>query len=68
MKIWTRFRTFIDDTVKEMKRVSWPSREEVQGTTLVVVICVVIVAVYLGVVDAVLGLISRVVLFGNATS
>jgi preprotein translocase SecE subunit len=64
LKIWTRFRAFIDDTIKEMKRVSWPSREEVQGTTLVVVI----VALYLGVVDAVLGYISRLVLFGSTTS
>jgi len=60
--MWSKVRGFVDDVVKELKRTSWPSRTEVQGTTLVVVVSVVIVAVYLGVVDAVLGKISQLAL------
>jgi preprotein translocase subunit SecE len=61
--IWEKARGFIDNVVKELKRTSWPSRSEVQGTTLVVVVTVLIVSVYLGAVDAVLGQVTKV-LFG----
>jgi preprotein translocase subunit SecE len=39
----------------EMKKVSWPSRQEVMSTTLVVIIAVLFFGAYLGVVDGVLG-------------
>jgi preprotein translocase SecE subunit len=37
-----------------MKKVSWPSRQEVMGTTLVVVIAVFFFGFYLGLVDYIL--------------
>lgn len=49
-----KFRQFIDDTIGELKRTSWPSRPEVYGTTMVVVVAVIIIAAYLWVVDLVL--------------
>jgi preprotein translocase subunit SecE len=68
VKLWARIRGFVDDVVKELKRTSWPSRTEVQGTTLVVVVAVLIVAVYLGAVDAVLGWLYLVVFGGKLFS
>ncbi len=68
MNLWTRLRTFFDDVIKELKRTSWPSRAEVQGTTLVVVVAVLIVAGYLGLVDVVLAFLQRLVLFGTSAS
>ena len=55
----TRSREFLEESWAELKKVHWPSRKEVQGATLVVVIGVVIVAVYLGVVDFVLSWLIR---------
>jgi preprotein translocase SecE subunit len=40
-------REFFRDTVGEMKKVTWPSRPEVTGTTIVVIAATVIFAVYL---------------------
>jgi preprotein translocase subunit SecE len=37
-----------------MKRVTWPSRERVQSTTLVVIISVFIFAAYFKIVDSIL--------------
>ena len=54
VQVWDKTRGFIDSVVKELKRTSWPSRNEVQGTTLVVIVAVLVVAFYLGAVDAVL--------------
>jgi preprotein translocase subunit SecE len=61
--MWQKIRGFIDDVGKELKRTSWPSRNEVQGTTLVVIVAVLIVAAYLGAVDVVLTVVVRKVLF-----
>jgi len=37
--------------LSELKKTTWPSRKEVYGTTLVVIVAVLITAVYLFVVD-----------------
>jgi preprotein translocase subunit SecE len=40
-------REFSRDTVAEMKKVTWPARNEVVGTTVVVLIATVVFALYL---------------------
>jgi len=50
----TRSREFLEECWAELKKVHWPSRKETQAATVVVIIGVVIVALYLGVVDAAL--------------
>jgi preprotein translocase subunit SecE len=45
---------FFKDVSAEMKKVVWPSREEVSSSTKVVLVSVVIFAVVLGLVDFVL--------------
>ncbi len=67
MQTWTKFREFLENSWKELKRTSWPSKREVQGTTLVVVVMVLIMAVYLGAVDAVFGWLSKTFLLGSGS-
>ena len=50
----TRSREFLEECWAELRKVHWPSRKETQAATVVVIIGVVIVALYLGVVDAAL--------------
>jgi preprotein translocase subunit SecE len=50
----TRSREFLEECWAELKKVHWPNRKETQAATVVVIIGVVIVALYLGLVDAVL--------------
>jgi preprotein translocase subunit SecE len=47
-------RAYLGDIRSEMKRVTWPSRERVQSTTLVVIISVFIFAAYFKIVDSIL--------------
>jgi len=47
-------RTYLSDIRSEMKRVTWPNRDRVQSTTLVVIVSVFIFATYFEVVDTVL--------------
>ena len=44
---WLATKDFFRDTSSEMKKVTWPTRTEVVGTTVVVIIATVVFAVYL---------------------
>ena len=44
---WLSTREFWRDTSSEMKKVTWPNRQEVVGTTVVVIAATVVFAVYL---------------------
>ena len=49
-----RFYRFYGDVRAELKKVTWPSKKEVYGTTVVVVLTVLFFGAYLFVVDLVL--------------
>ena len=55
IKSWTEStKQFYSDVRSEMKKVSWPARQEVVGTTIVVVVAVFFFGLYLGLVDVLL--------------
>ena len=43
---WERVRDYVADVRIEMKRVTWPSKQEVYGTTLMVVFSTFLFAIY----------------------
>ncbi|HWQ52676.1 MAG TPA: preprotein translocase subunit SecE [Bryobacteraceae bacterium] len=49
-----RIKEYYSELRNEMKRVTWPSRKQVEGTTAVVIITVFMFGAYFFVVDAVL--------------
>jgi preprotein translocase subunit SecE len=56
IKEWSeRTKTFYGEVRSEMRKVSWPSRQEVFSTTLIVIAAVVFFGLYLGVVDVAIG-------------
>lgn len=48
---WAKFVTFLGEVRTEMRKVSFPTREEVVGTTIVVIVTSVIFAIYLWIAD-----------------
>ena len=55
MKEWfQKARRFLTEVLVELKRTTWPTRREVQGTTLVVIVTVFVFSVFLFAVDYVL--------------
>ena len=48
---WPSTRSFFRDVWLEMKKVSWPGRNEVVGTTVVVIVACFLFGFYLFVVD-----------------
>ncbi|MCB1007854.1 MAG: preprotein translocase subunit SecE [Acidobacteria bacterium] len=53
--------TFLSEVKAEMKKVSFPSRDEVVGTTIVVLVTSVIFAVYLWLADQVIVRLFKVI-------
>ncbi len=51
---WDNIKSFYNDVRTEMKKVTTPSRKEVQGTTVVVIITVFLFGAYFGVIDLII--------------
>jgi preprotein translocase subunit SecE len=54
MSAITQFREFIKDVRVEAAKVSWPTRDELRDSTVVVLITVLLVAAFIGVMDRIL--------------
>lgn len=54
--------TYFDETMIELRKVSWPSREEIRGSTIVVIITSIILAAFLFVVDSGLSQVVKTLL------
>ena len=51
MNWWQRLRTFLREVVVETKKVTWPSRDEVVATTVVVIAASFVFGIFLYVCD-----------------
>ena len=49
---------FIGDTINELRRVTWPSRQEAVRLTIMVLTVAIIVGIFLGIVDAIFSTIT----------
>ncbi len=63
MKIFEKITNFITEVKVEMQKVSWSTKEELIGSTTVVIVSTLLLAMFIGVVDIILsrfvGLIIR---------
>jgi preprotein translocase subunit SecE len=57
-----RIKLFLSETRTELKKVTWPTREELRESTIVVIVSTFIVTIFVGVVDQVISRIIRLVL------
>ena len=61
-------KEFYSGVRSEMKKVSWPGRQEVLGTTVVVIVAVFFFGLYLGLVDYLLAMgLDRVLRYFRVT-
>ena len=54
MNWWTKTKEFLSEVRAEMRKVSFPTRDEVVGTTIVVVVTSFVFAIYLFAADRVI--------------
>ena len=53
---------FLREVKVELKKVTWPSRKQTFGSTVVVIVLVILISLFLGVVDMGLSSLIRIVL------
>jgi preprotein translocase subunit SecE len=56
---WNQFRQYLREVSYELRKVIWPSRKETIGSTAVVLIIVILASIFLGIVDAILSRLVR---------
>ncbi len=54
MNIKQKIVTYYDETVVELKKVTWPTKDEVRGSTIVVIVTSIILSAFIFVVDRLL--------------
>jgi preprotein translocase subunit SecE len=54
MNIKQKIVTYYDETIVELKKVTWPTKDEVRGSTVVVIITSIILSAFIFVVDRLL--------------
>ena len=67
MNWWNKAKEFLGEVRSEMRKVTFPTRDEVVGTTIVVVVTSVIFAVYLWAADFLIqqGYVGIIKVFGS---
>lgn len=57
-----RAKRFLKDVKVEFLKVSWPTKDELVGSTMVVAVVSAIVAAYIGIVDHLLAMLISVII------
>jgi len=53
MQALTRARTFLDEVVDEIRKVTWPDKDQLRNATFVIIVFVIVVALIIWVMDLV---------------
>lgn len=61
-RFWTSTVQFLREVKIELKKVTWPSRKQTMGSTVVVIILTIIISIFLGTVDLGLTNVVKLVL------
>lgn len=56
-----RIKNYLAETRTELKKVTWPSRQDLVDSTRVVIVATLIVTVFTGIVDQILSRIIKLV-------
>ncbi len=54
MSVMQQIRDYTKDVGTELRKVSWPTRDELRDSTVVVIVTVLLVAAFIGIVDQIL--------------
>jgi preprotein translocase subunit SecE len=57
--MFEKIRKFLSEMVAELKKVTWPTRDELKESTKLVIIATFVVTLFVGLVDQILTLIVR---------
>ena len=56
-----RIRNYVAETKEELRKCTWPTRQELKGSTVVVVVTIVLLGAYTVGVDWILSMVMRLI-------
>ena len=56
-----KIKTFLIDTKNELKKVTWPTKDELKESTRVVIVASFLLTVFIGVIDQILSRIVQLI-------
>ena len=59
--ILMKIRDYVGETQEELRKCTWPSRDELKGSTVVVVVAIALLSGYTVAVDWVLSMVMRLI-------
>ncbi|MBS1514154.1 MAG: preprotein translocase subunit SecE [Bacteroidetes bacterium] len=59
---------FFDDMLKEMKKVSWPKKTELRGSTIITLVTMVISAAFVYGIDKLISWVLMLIFGGSSTT
>jgi len=57
--MFQKIKQFFSETRVEMRKVTWPTRDELKESTKIVIVATFVVTVFIGIIDQILTLIVR---------
>ncbi len=60
-----KIKKFLKEVNAELRKVTWPTKDELIGSTIVTVVVSLVVAIFIGIVDRILTGVVRVIFGGG---
>ena len=60
-----KIKKFLKEVLGELRKVTWPSKDELVGSTIVTIVVSLVVAIFIGIVDRILTLVVRAIFGGG---
>ena len=57
--MFEKIRHFFSETRVEMRKVTWPTRDELKESTKIVIVATFVVTIFIGIIDQILSLIVK---------
>jgi preprotein translocase subunit SecE len=57
--MFQKIKNFFSETRVEMRKVTWPTRDELKESTKIVIVATFVVTIFVGIIDQILTLIVR---------
>ncbi len=64
--VFEKIQKFLKEVIAELRKVTWPTKQELIGSTIVTIVVSLIVAIFIGVVDRILAIIIQAIFGGGA--
>ncbi|NOY88465.1 MAG: preprotein translocase subunit SecE [FCB group bacterium] len=60
-----KIEKFLREVMAELRKVTWPTKDELVGSTIVTIVVSLIIAVFIGIVDRILSFIIQAIFGGG---